>query len=702
MLQMNLADITPQLNELEKRSTKLNPPPVLFYKYLKRVLEEDTIEFSTEYPRTIRIPKDNKYLLKGDFEPAQEIVIEKPITLDEDKGGSPIWFCDPSKKAYLRFGYENLDARKLSKIELSSTFIHMFLGGASGHGKSVTMNSMLGALFHEYAPWDLEVHLSDAKIVEFKKYGTRHRIPHIGSIAATEDADFVISVLERIDKQMNERQSIFERAGVSNLSELRRKTGLAIPRVVTAMDEVESTFRLAGRRAERIAQLIDNQARLGRSAGYHIIMATQNLSADIPKSALGQIRIRTCLGATEKVSKDVLDNNGAKDNYGKIGRLIVNTEVLSGGDTSLHNIKFQTPYITDDEFEGEMEFLERKAKELGYHRRMAFYDENEIFTVERFDTIIDKSFERMRAAKEMEGRSPIILGYPAFVTDDDDDLYKIYLDGKDVENILITSTSSDRVAAHLHNITKSLHNCGYSILCYTSDLSMQEWLYNPTQVVEARNAEQPPLSNIGSLVRKRLFLLQVETSAKGATYSREKVEEQFKAAGIPSEHWGNDLLARRYVAFSTLIKTKDWEDVKPLLPSFLNVYNEYVRCKCPISALTADKFSKAVFVVGDISKIVGYGRDTREKYLNYLKKAMQDSSRVGVLFVLFTRSMEGVTSLVSGLRYTIFDSPDSKEWGRARAEEPRELKPVLALLFDSVDSANPQRKFKRTLLREEN
>lgn len=700
MLSLEYKELSPCIDELSRLSENLKPEPLRFYSYLKRVLAWDRDNLPLQFPHTVKIPKPNKYLLKGDLEPLQTIVLDKPPMMDSDE---PFWCNTSEKQVYLRFGFENMDAREMCTERLDGEYIHAFLGGSSGHGKSVTLNSMIGAICHEYAPWEVELHLSDAKIVEFKKYGVNHRIPHIASIAATEDPDFVISVLDRAKREMQERQKIFGSINASNLKSFRQKTGLCLPRVIIIMDEVESTFRLAGRQADKIGSLIDDFARLGRATGYHIFMATQNMSSDIPKSAVGQIRIRACLGANDTVSQAVLGNSGATDNFGRIGRLIVNTEVMNGGNTAVHNVKYQTPLLEDSEFEQEMEFLESCGKEYNFHRIMAFYDESDMRTVEKFDPVMLKSLDRMKAAQESTvSRTPIILGMPAFVSDDEDELLKIWLDGKDVENIVIVSTSSDRVTAHLHNISFCLRNAGYVVQLFSSDRDLEEWV-NPSVFVEARNAEQPPLSSIGSLVRKRLFLLQLDAVAKSARYDRAKVEQVFSSVGVPREAWGNDLQCRRLVAYNTLLAAgvKEWEDVRYLFPSFLEVFNELDKAKARTREIRAEDFTKAAFIVGDLSKIVGYGRDPREAKIQTLKRTMQDACRVGVVFVLFSRSMESLNGLSSGIRYSIFDMPDSKDWARLKAEEPRELKSMLALLNDNMDSDNTQRKFKRTLLREE-
>lgn len=705
MTNLGFAEASPLITEMTEKAKKLRPEPVYFYPYLKRVLETRFEELKPEYPQDIRIAKENKYLLKGDYEPEKVIHLEEPIRRED---GTPVWFGTTSGEAFLRFGYTNCDARYISQVKFDMEYIHGFLGGSSGHGKSVTINSMLGGLCYEYAPWEIELHLSDAKIIEFKKYGVGNLIPHISTIAATEDADFVISVLDKAYREMNERAKIFGNLGVSNLKSFRKKTGLAYPRVLIVMDEVESTFKLAGKKAPKIADYIDGFARLGRAAGYHIFMATQNMSSDIPKSATGQIRVRMCLGANQVTSESVLGNNGACDNFGRIGMLIVNTEVLNGGNTLPANVKFQTPFLTDDNFVEEMKELETYGQNVGFKKALAFYDEEDIKTIKVYDGIMDQTFARMRRDGEMsQGKTQLLLGYPAFVSDDPDGLLKLELNHKDVENIVVLSTQNERIGAHLHNIAYSIKD-SWNILHYGSDVEMFQ--YTPTALAneEARDATQRPLDGLDALVRKRLFIAYLDNLVRNEgsiDYKRDVVEGFFKNDGIPKEVWGNSLMCRRAAGFYSVQKdpmhSTMWKPVAGMFTSFKVYYDECVKYNAIIEPITVEKFSKVAYFLGDLSKIIGYGRDNNSKAVTALKKLMQDCNRAGVVFILYGRSLEGLNELMSGLRYAIFDAPDGKDWGRLRQDAPTALSSKLAVLCDFMDTQNPQRKFKRTLLREE-
>lgn len=699
MIKLEAARCAKVVDDLEQEYKRLKPKPLMFFDYMSRVLQEDLQKRPTTYPYTVRIPKENSYLLRGDYTPEKVIEVKEPIPLKE--GGPPIWTMSSEERAYIRFGYKNLDPRYVCDLEFSSKLIHGFLGGSSGHGKSVTMNGMINALCYEYPPWELELHLSDAKIAEFKKYGVGHRIPHIASIAATSDSDFVISVLERARDQMLERNKIFGACGCSSLTSFREKMNLVLPRVIILMDEVESSFKSAGRRASYIASLIDDFARLGRSTGYHVFMATQNMTSDIPKTAMNQVLIRASLGANEGTSESILGNKGAAYNVGAIGKLIVNTKVLNGGKTDMYNETYQTPFLTDENFETSMEFLERKGEELGFKRKLAFYDEEDMYTLERFDETCNKAFSRMKANGEIEhSNEPICLGYPAFVTTDTDELFKMWLDHKDAENTLISSVASERVVAHIHNFQRDFSANGYTCLYFGTDYELVKKYCKFELAEECRTAEKGALSSVDSLVLKRSFLLQMDQVSKSASYNREVVESEFKTIGIPSEYWGNHRTCQRYIAYTHLLKDKEWARISAFIPTFKNVIEELEKTNSIVDDIDPKKFAKAAIFIGDLSKITGYGRDGRTQYIAPLKRAMQEACRVNVVFVLSTRSMEGLTELVSAFRYAIFDLPDIRDYSRMKTEEPRELRDNLALIYDSSAVEGKQRKFKRTLLQE--
>lgn len=685
--------------ELNERAKAMKPLPIYFYPYLTRVLNTHFNEIKPEFPMVIKLPQESSRLLKGDLEPKEVLTIEKPLLLHD--GVTPVWFGNSSEQVYARFGYRNMDARYISTERFDMEFIHAFLGGSTGHGKSVTMNAMLGCMFYEYPPWELEVHLSDAKIIEFKKYGVNHRIPHIRSIAATEDADFVISVLDNAIEEMNIRNKLFGNYGCSNLRSFRKKTGLALPRIIIVMDEVESTFSLAGKKAPKIANAIDAVTRLGRAAGIHIVMATQNLSSAIPSSAIGQIRTRMCLGASESVSEKILGNNGAAENFSKLGKLIVNTSVLNGGNTRLGNVQYQSPFITDDNFEFEMKELEDLGKSIGFKPSMAFYDEAKLHTIDSFKNSISKSKDAMKANGVLNPANTILfLGEPAFVSTEPDNILKIRMDYKDIENLIICSTDKNRMIAHVNNIYNSMDG-----QCQIIHLSSEEEFLSLTPgailAEQVKASTAAAMSSFTDVINRRLFLLEVDKIAfRGSvTYDNAAVEKLMKECGVPEEYLGNSLLKKRFMCYNHIQKLPEftplWESVSNSLNTFLPVFNDYFKYNAVNEKLTKDKFPRFCVMLGLLSSIVGYGRDNKSRELTKLKKLLQDCCGAGAFFVLYTRSMEDLNDLNSGIRYAIMDKENYTDWSKLKIEQLSEATSVTATLADKLNS---QYKFKTTLL----
>lgn len=683
------------VNTYNRKFDDFKPVPIDCLGYVKRVLNEEFKAIAPKYPMDILLPPSTQEMLKGNLKPAQVIHLEEPVIWED----TPIWFGDSRKEVFLRFGYENLDARFISRVPLGSKVLHGFLAGATGQGKSVAINALMCALFMEYGPWELNVHLSDAKILEFKKYGVNHRIPHIKTIAATEDADFVISVMENAVAEMKDRQALFGNLGTANIKDFRKKTGLALPRLLILMDEVETTFQIAGKKSARIAEAINAYTKLGRATGVNLIMATQNYSSDIPSGAMNQISLRMCLGATESVSEKILGNKGAAENLGRIGRMIVNTETLTGGDTTKFNTKYQLPFLSDEDFEIEMELLERKGREVGYPAKMSFYDETDIKDLDKMISIINDTKQRFKANN---GIDPIYLGYPAFVSEDEEGLLKVDITFEDAENILIVSPIALNLAILLSLIYHNLADSYLFVNISARDAYLQIFGDSPLNKL-ARSVEANEFQLISYTVNTRLGMdLLDSVASKVSDEEARKYQEKFFAT-MNEDTKENMVMLKRYVVYTSIDSYKNFGklagELKKWFPSFHLLAAKYKQYNAENNWITKDNFKKTIITLGDLNKILGLGRDSKSREIEALKQMMQDAYRVNILFVLYTSTMSDLQSLITACRYAITDSVDYKEFGRMKIEDPGQIKDMLCVLYDYVAPKESLRfrKFKRSV-----
>ena len=358
--------------------SKENKAALMFDDFIGNTLK--SLYKDVKFPKRIFLPKSLDALVEGDFSPAEEITMQEPYIDD-----IPIWRGSTLKDNgfVLRgAGYINGDSRKPCNIALDDNVPHGLLGGATGHGKSVTLNSIIIGGCLEYPPWEVQFFLVDAKIVEMKAYGVNAHIPHISSIAATSDAEYIISVLEEAYRIMMLRNSAFTAAGTKNIKSFREKTGLAMPHIVIPIDEFQTMFINAAKKSKFINELIVKVARLGRNTGVHLLLSSQEIGSELDKGMLGNIGTRLCLGCMPTTSTQILGNDEAKINFKQKGRLIINNNPAKDKNMD-ENVHLRTPFLPDIpigknrtifDYMGLLENFGKNAKDSPFYN-LSFYDE---------------------------------------------------------------------------------------------------------------------------------------------------------------------------------------------------------------------------------------------------------------------------------------------------------------------------------------
>ena len=206
------------------------------------------------------------------------------------------------------------------------TMPHLLVAGATGAGKSVSLNTMLMSLLFSARPDEVKLLLIDPKMLEFQTYDG---IPHLLRPVIT-DPKSAARGLSWVVAEMERRYKLLAEAGVRNIDTYNRKVAGAqgvlepdsgakldqpelpiqflseeerlsagetalpdgspgsflppptppepLPYIVVMIDELADLMMVAPREVEdKIARL----AQMARASGIHLVLATQRPSVDV-------------------------------------------------------------------------------------------------------------------------------------------------------------------------------------------------------------------------------------------------------------------------------------------------------------------------------------------------------------------------------------------------------------------------------------
>lgn len=205
---------------------------------------------------------------------------------------------------------------------------HFLIGGSTGSGKSNLLHNLIVSASVRYSPLELNFYLMDFKDgVEFSVY-TNPILPQASLIATASNADYGAKVLDFLNKEQQLRNELFGRHNVSDYKSFRKAYPREIlPRIVLLVDEFQTIFEATDE--EHLLSTMMNLARKGRSAGIHMVFATQSLRdltgfSGIMNQFGGKIALH-CNTATD--SQQILGGLGSNDAaiHIKIPYAILNT-----------------------------------------------------------------------------------------------------------------------------------------------------------------------------------------------------------------------------------------------------------------------------------------------------------------------------------------------------------------------------------------
>lgn len=188
---------------------------------------------------------------------------------------------------------------------------HLLIGGTTGSGKSVGLNTFILSLVAAKKPSDVKFVMIDPKKIEFSIYNDKKYL--MGPVI-TESND-AVKVLSLLAKEMDNRYEKFAENMVKNLAEYNENGDGHLPYIVCVIDEFADLMATDKEVEKDVMRL----AQKARAAGIHLLLATQRPSVDVVTGVLkANFPTRLAYKVASRVdSQTIIDMPGAENLIGR-------------------------------------------------------------------------------------------------------------------------------------------------------------------------------------------------------------------------------------------------------------------------------------------------------------------------------------------------------------------------------------------------
>ena len=311
------------------------------------------------------------------------------------------------------------------------TMPHLLVAGATGAGKSVSLNTMLISILLSARPNEVKLLLIDPKMLEFQTYDG---IPHLLRPVVT-DPKSAVRGLSWVVQEMERRYKLLAEAGVRNIDSYNRKVagaqGVAndvasegrpdqpelpisflseearlsagetvipegekgsfappptppepLPYIVVMIDELADLMMVASKDVEdKIARL----AQMARASGIHLVLATQRPSVDVLTGLIkANFPARIAFQVSSQTdSRTILDIKGAEALLGKGDMLY-----MASGTGRL--IRVHGSFVSDDDVRRVVEFVKNQAIP-SYNQELQSLKQDEVKQEEAQDEVYEQA-----------------------------------------------------------------------------------------------------------------------------------------------------------------------------------------------------------------------------------------------------------------------------------------------------------------------
>jgi S-DNA-T family DNA segregation ATPase FtsK/SpoIIIE len=271
-------------------------------------------------------------------------------------------FLDSSYRLTIALGMDIIGQPVITDL---TRMPHLLVAGATGTGKSVSINAMINSILFKASPEMVRFVMIDPKRIELAPY---QDIPHLLHPVVIHPKEAAKALRWAVD-EMERRYSLLSDKGVRNIDAYNRKIGKDkglvepdvskkideyLPYIVIIIDELADLMMVSSREVE---EFLTRLAQMARAAGIHLIIATQRPSVDVLTGIIkANFPTRISFQVSSRVdSRTILDTMGAEHLLGDGDMLFLPPGVARL--TRIHGA-----YVSEDEVKRVTSFLKKQLK----------------------------------------------------------------------------------------------------------------------------------------------------------------------------------------------------------------------------------------------------------------------------------------------------------------------------------------------------